>query len=245
VKDATMRTLKIGEDIRQVYILDALRYTLMLENRSHAALWVALRRLERFRGSHPAERTAVAAYAEAWQCIDMTHRARGLARQIRGMSQKAPEFQKFIRATDRIDVFRNHLQHLNTNIPKIVGSTNPVLGAMSWLTANPRVCMTVSIGRGDKDCHYHTLVFDSVELIFTSTFLFTAGGLDVDLTKTNATCRGFESHLDQWLREQHMLEPTTQRVGTVIVHLGDRPPPHLDDGTLDVQQLRAAQRGDE
>ena len=219
-----MRSLKPLADVRQIHVIDALRYGLLMEARAYANLWSALRRIERSKETHPSEAATLKAFAAAWEVVDMAHRALGLAGQVRGLSQRTPEFRQFIRDTKVVTHFRNQFQHLNSHIPKIYGKTNPVLGTLSWVTKSGKSNYTMSLGGGNQDTHYHTIPFDTVEWTFAREIQLTAGGRDVDVTIIHAACQKFSSHVTSWLSDTGMMQRMKQRVGIVRVHLNRRPP---------------------
>lgn len=127
-----MRAL-VGLDVKQVYVLDALRYSFWSEQQAYSRLIRQLRSIENRGGAPVPESAAVATLASAWQLIDTVHRTRGLFTQVRGLKHRSPEFKAFARATSTVAEFRNFFQHLNSEIPRLKGKAYPIMGLLSWV----------------------------------------------------------------------------------------------------------------
>jgi hypothetical protein len=76
--------------------------------------------------------TFVSAMQDAWSIIDSVHRLRGLLKQTPGLKQNVPALQIFYRNTANIGDLRNGVQHLNSEIDKLVSLDLPVWGSISW-----------------------------------------------------------------------------------------------------------------
>lgn len=219
-----MKALRPLADVRQMYVVDALRYSLVMESRAYKEMWGALRRIERCKATHPPDTVSLRALAAAWETVDMTHRVIGLAGQVRGLTHKSLEYRSFVGSTKSIVKFRNQFQHLNSHIPKLVGKSNPVMGTLSWVSKSSKSNYTISFGGGNQDTNYHTIPFTPDDWSFACTFQLTAGNNDLDLTRSHSACIAFSDHLGRWLTESNMLQRIRQKVGVIRVHLNRRPP---------------------
>ena len=219
-----MKSIKELPDVRQMLVVDSLRYSLAMENRAYKLMWNSLRRIERSKARHIPERSALSALANAWQVIDMTHRIRGLAYQVKGFKQKSPAFQLLIRGTSKVVEFRNQLQHLNSYIPSVDGPTNPPMGSIAWVNADPCASHAMTFGRGKKGVSFATLPYSGDTLTFPMQFQFALGGRSINLVETNRDCRHFEEFLTNWLSSSGMLEGFSQKIATIRLRVNPRSP---------------------
>ena len=203
-------------------IVDALRYTLLLEQKAFTSMFRALRRIENDDDGtgHPNGALTLTALSAAWNIVDTVHRLRGLVRQVPKLSQKSPEVQLFIRNTSFIAEFRNVYQHLNTVIPKIEGTTNPIMGVLSWVTKDPTKSITVFVGTGSPDINFHTLVLDTWKMEFAQRFLFSVGNKDIDLEEIHDSCKRFRNFFNSWLDQNGYLSEEEATVGVMRFQIG-------------------------
>ncbi len=85
-----MRTLRNFGSTRHVLIVDALRYTLLLEQKAFTSMCRALRRIENDDDGtgHPNRALTLTALSAAWNIVDTVNRLRGLVRQVPRLSQR-------------------------------------------------------------------------------------------------------------------------------------------------------------
>jgi hypothetical protein len=208
-----MHGLRNFQGTRYTLIVDALRYSLVLEYRAYAAISRALRAIERDRRLHPSEARALSAINNAWHIVDVVHRVRGLITSVPGLPNKTPEVQVFLRNTAPTEDFRNLYQHLNSEIGKIRTTTNPIMGVLSWVTQNPSKSITMFLGTGAADIQVHTVALDTWRGEFAQTRLFSAGNRDLELDKIHAGCKRIGSYLNEWLRSNNKLAEEEMKVG--------------------------------
>lgn len=221
-----MKQLADRTNAQRLYTIDALRYTLLLENKAHRTLWRALRSIERKDkppDSHPSEETSLTAIGSAWEIIDMVHRARGLVGQVRRLRKNTPDVQLFIRNTANVEKFRHLFQHLNTKIGNIRGEFNPIMGALSWVTSNTTVAYTIATGTSAENTNVHTLAFNVCSGRFTQNLVLSAGNEDIELDELHQRCRLFQTYFNTWLDGQGMLSEEEQSVGIVRFHTAGFP----------------------
>lgn len=212
-----MKGLRNFSSTRHVLVIDALRYSLVLERKAYSVFSRAIRTIEKQDDGkgHPKESHALLAIGSAWEIIDIVQRARGLLTQVSGLPQKSPEVQLFLRNTARAEDFRNLYQHLNTALAKLKGATNPVMGAVSWVTKNPNHSITIFVGTGTPDVQVHTVAFDNRELRFAQQLLFSAGNKDIELDKLHLSTQRLFRFLNEWLRSEDHLSQDAMKVGVV------------------------------
>jgi hypothetical protein len=70
---------------------------------------------------------------DAWSVVDSAHRLRCLVMQMPGYRNRAPSKQRFLRATAQVDGLRHSIQHLASDIERLLASGLPALGALSWI----------------------------------------------------------------------------------------------------------------
>jgi hypothetical protein len=201
-----MKTLSNISNQKQVLVIDALRLSLEIEKTMNARLWRILRNIEKLDdASHPKPIEVLNAIGLAWQIIDTTHRIRGLAEQVRGLSHKLPEYQLFQRNTVRTEAFRNFFQHLNSEIPKLPDKTNPIIGVLSWVTKNPNKSRTIVHGTFPKEGGFHSLAVDTWTDQFASRLEFSGGQMNIDIDKVHFEVTRFKKFFEHWLIDNQYL----------------------------------------
>ena len=212
-----MKNLANFGSTRHVFIVDALRYTLLLEQKAFTSMCRALRRIENNDDGtgHPNRALTLTAISAAWNIVDTVHRLRGLVRQIPELSQRDPEVQLFIHSTSLIEDFRNIYQHLNVSIPRIEGKTNPVMGVLSWITNDPMKSITIFVGTSTPDTEFHTVTFDRLKREFVQRFLFSVGNKDIDLDEIHSSCKKLRKFFEAWLTQNGHLSAEEASVGVV------------------------------
>jgi hypothetical protein len=195
-----MKTLSNINEQKQVLVIDALRLSLEIERVMNSRLWRVLRNIEKVDDtSHPRPIAVLNAIGLAWQLIDTTYRIRGLAEQVKGLSHKLPEYQLFQRNTASTESFRNFFQHLNSEIPKLPTKTNPIIGALSWVTKVPSKSRTIVYGTFPKDGSFHSLAVDTWAGRFATKLEFTAGQKDLDIDNVHKEVTRFRIFFSKWL----------------------------------------------
>jgi hypothetical protein len=201
-----MKTIKNVSDQKQILVIDALRLSLEIEKTMNSRLWRILRRIEKLDDrSHPKPIDVLNSIGLAWQIIDTTHRIRGLAEQVRGLSHKLPEYQLFQRNTTRTEAFRNFFQHLNSEIPKLPDKTNPIIGLLSWVTKAPNKSRTIVFGTFPKGGNFHSLAVDTWTGQFANRLEFTGGQMNIDMDSIHREVTRFRLFFEEWLRNHQYL----------------------------------------
>ena len=72
-------------------------------------------------------------FLDAWSIVDSTNRLRVLMRRLPNFKQRAPSLQLFLRRTAGVEPLRNAVQHLNTEIDRLVANNLSVWGTLRWL----------------------------------------------------------------------------------------------------------------
>ncbi len=215
-----MRSLRGVDNRTQVFTIDALRFSLLHEARTHLRLMRSLRLAERQAAAGQiAEAVALRALGAAWEIIDTIHRARALAAQVRGLSHKQPELQIFRRFTARTEDLRHFFQHLSTAIPGLSGNVTPILGVLSWATKDPNDSLTIAFS-GAPDVGLPGMILDVRAMKFASTLFFTAAGITVDLADIHRRARKFNAFFVDWLSSRELLATEEISVSTLRFRIG-------------------------
>ncbi len=202
---------------KEILILDALRYSLEIEHKAYIALKKSLRKIEKAHDKelHSNHSVTLNILSNAWALVDTTYRIRGLVTQVRGLSQKSQELQVFLRSTASINDFRNLYQHLNSEIPKISGTTNPIMGVVSWVTSNPADSITAFLSTGSTEIQAHTVAYDNWNHCFAQVLLFSAGNKDIELDKLHVQCKSIAKHLKNWLKQKNYLSKESAKANII------------------------------
>jgi hypothetical protein len=118
--------------------LDAIRYSVEMAELSYLRLadtlhTIALSKEERS-DDVPSSVYLVSAMQDAWSIVDSIFRLRTLLEHMPHFKQKSPGFQLFFRQTKDVERLRHVVQHLNSEIPKLIKLNISAWGALSWST---------------------------------------------------------------------------------------------------------------
>jgi hypothetical protein len=201
-----LKSLKASLDRKQIFVLDALRYSLALERHAFGQLTRKLRRIGDLPPtSRPSDALAISTLASAWLLIDILHRVRGLLRQVKGLPQKTPGVQVFLRGTSDAESFRHFFQHLDSSIAKLHGTSYPILGVLSWVTRDPAWSCSLTFGHWTKGTHSHSMVVDTHTTKFVASIQLDAGTSSLELARAHAAVRALSLFLEKWLQSANML----------------------------------------
>ena len=200
-----MKAFRTDLDTKQVLILDALRYSLFAERQAYARLSRSLRTVERLKPKQLSEALALSTLASGWQVIDMVYRSRGLIGQVRGLSQRKPEYQAFVRGTAVVEDLRHFFQHLNTSIRSLTKESSPIMGVVTWAARDRKMSYTMAVGHWTKGMESHSLVVDTWTNEFLVGLKFNAAGTEVDLATIHAHCLRIRVFMERWLKSQGAL----------------------------------------
>ncbi len=121
---------------KQTLSFDGIGYSVDMAELAYARLRTNLFHLTVTNSSEaePNNRVAfVSILEDAWSVIDSLHRLIGLLKQTQGLKQNLPYLQVFYRNTLSIKDLRNGVQHLNTEIDKLVDLDLTVWGDVTWV----------------------------------------------------------------------------------------------------------------
>ncbi len=209
-----MKRLKDLGDIRRTFVVDALRYSFSIEDSDYHELWEILRSMEPlFQADDDIETQVIRALSKAWSLIDLTHKVRRLIQQVRGLPQNTSDVQLFLRATERIDVFRNYFQHLSTEISKISGQSNPIMGSISWVGNTPNESYTFIATSPCQDVSTPGLAVDTRTMEFTCDLQLSAQNQDLCLRTVHSKVQDLRAFFSDWLEQQEMLINEEHRTG--------------------------------
>lgn len=214
-----MKALQGIENRKQIFVLDALRYSLLGERRAYARVVRLSRSMEgRPFPARPRESTALAALGSAWQMVDIVYRARGLIRQVKGMSQRSPQVQLFMRETARVEGLRNFFQHLNSSIAGLTAKSYPIMGVLSWVGRDPMMSYSISIGHWTKDTEAHTLAVDTWKNTFVVPLQLDAATTSLNLAAVHEHSIRISAFVERWLNKQGFVSATD--IGVSVMRFG-------------------------
>lgn len=198
-----LKSLQHITNTKDMLIVDALRLTLAIQNRSYVSLVKSLKHIDRNRQDNreyrPKLNQGLGVISNSWQIIDTSYRAMKLVKKVKGLKQKLPEVQSFVRTNSKSEVFRHLYQHLDND--SFSGEKiHPILGSVAWEGENPKLCYVLNVGTGSPDIHFYTLSYDTWKKEFAQKLMFSAGNQDIELDKIHASCRSFNRFFNRWLR---------------------------------------------
>jgi hypothetical protein len=192
---------------RDIFVLDALRVSLLNEKLAYARLLRSLAVIARLPlGARPTNARACTSLATAWQLVDEVHRIRGLVRQVYGLPHRTPAVQIFLRETAGVEQFRNFFQHLNSSIGSLSGKSFPIIGVLSWSTSDSRHSCSLAFGHWTKETHAHSLVWDMQTMSFIQSLQFDAADLSLAMGNVHARARSFSRFFERWLRKEKLVD---------------------------------------
>ena len=130
-EESPLRRLPVNLNPKQAILLNAIRLTA-------EGIDVAYRRLRDMLGglgtaAQLPRGAMAAATTDAWAIIDQVWRLRSLVQRLPGYRGKSPSKQIFLRATSRVEGLRHAIQHLDTDVERLLATGLPVLGSVTWL----------------------------------------------------------------------------------------------------------------
>ncbi len=120
----------------QMMSFDAIRYSIEMANISYLRLVATLEKIGkdwRETSYHPSLLLKISAMHDAWSIVDSSFRLRCLIETSPNLKKKGPGIQLFLRQTQGIAQLRNVVQHLNTEIRKLIELNVPAWGVLNWV----------------------------------------------------------------------------------------------------------------
>lgn len=186
--DSPLRRLPIGLDREQTLFLDGIRVSAeMLDLAYSRQVETLLRLAEPDRAQDDRAIGVVSALQDAWSVVDCTHRLRSLFRRIPRVKKKAPTIQVFNRATPDAEALRHIIQHLDSEIPKILRLGVPAWGTLQWLVLldrtkfRMRTCTIAARTAFDAEHPVQNPAGKTMRATIDHVLL-TAGGISLDLS---------------------------------------------------------------
>jgi hypothetical protein len=142
--ESPLRRLPVGLSREQTLCIDGVRMSAEIVDLAHSRLMEDLRRL-----SEPdcpqavRHERLVPAVQDAWTIIDAVHRIRKLLQRMPHVKKSSPPLQVFLRVSSDVDPLRHIVQHLDTELPRMVILGAPVWGTLSWLVLLDRAVWRV------------------------------------------------------------------------------------------------------
>jgi len=133
--ESPLRHIPDSVDMRQVAILDGIRYCAQSVFDSYVRLALGLQS-RATDGSHeqaaiPSERV----FSDAWTIVDSAHRLFGLLREL-PRHEDLPSWPLIIEHKGHIKVLRDGTQHIHARLDRLIKKNLPVMGALTWIDAS-------------------------------------------------------------------------------------------------------------
>jgi hypothetical protein len=159
--ESPLRRLPVGLNREQTLCIDGVRVSAEIVDLAHSRLMGHLERLSEADCPQAIRHELlVPAVQDTWAIVDAVHRIRKLVRRMPHVKKSSPPLQVFLRASADVDRLRHIVQHLDTELPRLVSLGASVWGTLSWLVLVDRAVWrirTCTIAAGT--------VFDSVHEI--------------------------------------------------------------------------------
>jgi len=167
------------------------------------------------------ESKAVAISAAALAAVDHAMRFCNVLTQIKGMKRSEPGITAVYRIKKAIEDVRNHIQHIDQSAHKADARTYPILGAVSWPSADGRRSFTTSLGTVPEGTMFHTLSFDQELGRYVGGITLSVGKFDLELERIMPALQAGEDQLARWLAAKgHLstndLQPSSASMGPLL-----------------------------
>jgi hypothetical protein len=138
--DSPLRKIPSVLGRHQILFFEGMRFTIEMAEVAYQRLQHTLPLLADHQHLNRDPPPTVSAMLDAWSIVDSLHRLRDLIQAAPGLSgkKKSPKIRLFMDATDNVTALRNTVQHLNSEIHKILDDRNwTVFGTLSWGVVDP------------------------------------------------------------------------------------------------------------
>jgi hypothetical protein len=169
-------------------------------------------------------------FLDAWSIVDSTNRLRSLMQGLPNFRQRARSLQLFLRRTAGVVPLRNAVQHLNTEIDRLVENNVSVWGTLRWLVlldANTGDFKGGTLVAGTQFGELHTLpnlsgiqMHDVVDEI-----VLTASGSELHIGNTVRAIQELIGKLEGVLATQLSEHPTAPSDFLVVAEMTITPKP--------------------
>ena len=229
---------------RQALFIEGIRFSIETADLAYLRLRDTLIVLGTRETADPDSPSTASAMLDAWSIIDSLHRLRGLMRNMPGIEKRdrIPPIRAFFDSTTNVVKLRNTVQHLDNEIPKVLGDNDwAVLGSLSWGVIDPEKSQVtscillpgMSVGSRpllnplNRDIWH--LPVDSISI--------ERSGVSVALSDAMRRVEGLADTMERMLAETHANQiASLKRHGadvTIRLYIRINPKQIVPDGTLD------------
>ena len=124
--------LTAGLEPRQHILFDGIRYALSLIELSFNRLYGSLHEISKEKQGVDLQQHYYSVFSDAWSIVDSANRLQGLVKSIEGY-QYSPAISDFLVHNESGRNLRNHVQHLNSNLDRLVKLKQPIMGWITWV----------------------------------------------------------------------------------------------------------------
>lgn len=199
-----MKAIK-SEDTGEVNKIEAARYTFL-------TLQAAFDRLIRlpirdFESDPLTEAGAIEVLHDAWSIVDYGNRFCQVSESIKGLKRKEPRREAMMAAAKSLNPIRNYIQHLKAETNPKLDEMAPILGALSWCSANGKQSFTLTLGTLPIGAALNSLGADAATNRYADQLLLDVGPQNVDLKTVYSALAGMFQYIEEHLQQADMLWP--------------------------------------
>ena len=136
---------------------------------------------------------------KAWELIDFANRFATLLIQMRGMKHKDPRMKALIDLKPTIDEMRNLVQHLTTELLSLPANPAPVLGALTWTSADRLTGRTACVGYLPSGTNVNSAAFDRTTGLLVPDIILNAMDHAINLSETMNVLKGANEQFQELL----------------------------------------------
>lgn len=191
-----------------VYLADAIDVSLDLVDWHVSSAKAIASQIEAERTSDAAGRSLVVRLlGHVWAFIDTTHRLRELVQEAPGLKKGSAPIQLFLRRTGQVEVLRNYVQHLRTQIQSIPSPAPPVWGVVSWVSPqDPHLCFVLFAGTAHPDTTTFSCSYDTWRGEFSQRFIVSVSGQTIDVEGIARAVAEVRPFIEEWLKQTTQTE---------------------------------------
>ena len=199
-----MKAIK-SEDSGEINKIEAARYTFL-------TLQAAFDRLIRlplrdFAANPLTEAEAIEVLHDAWSIVDYGNRFCQVSESIRGLKRKDPRREAMMAAARSLNPIRNYIQHLKAETSTKLDEIAPILGALSWCSADGKQSFTLTLGTLPTGAALNSLGADATTNRYADQFLLDVGPENVDLKQVYFALADMFQYIEEHLQQAGMLWP--------------------------------------
>jgi len=194
-----MKIIGNTEDRVMVYKIEAARFSWLIIEQAYKKLIENLKLLT----TEYTHDLALNTITTTWAIIDNSFRFLRLMEQLRGLKHK--NIQDALNYVEKIENFRNYIQHLNTEVNKLPEEIYPILGAISWPSNDLLESFAISVGTIPPGTIMNSLAFNVLTKKCQPDIIFNALNYSLNISELFKIINKTNNYLNEWLMENNFL----------------------------------------